>query len=321
MKTNSIFKIKDLNKTLAHCFQDTNLEEVDLDNSSKELSYYLKEATCVEDVFTYLINFLRKQQDRNLSDSRSLVREAIKTFAKNKEPGTLAELSIGEHYWKLSKGQVFLINSNKEASSEIYQHLMFNLIIPKNLRCISFMEEAKAKYIHHEIINHISSESKNKDVSYNPALVQLKNNVSFVESSYFLNADHFENQVKYLVDKYDTHMIYIDDVLSVNFENTKELTRQLQLQKAGELLLHLANELNICFVLKNQHEPDDLKTITFELGNILNFTEQAIHLQTNEADSFSDIKFFELFDLKAYPFTSVDTYFEKHTHLISTFKD
>ncbi|GAA0762898.1 hypothetical protein [Psychroflexus lacisalsi] len=317
MKTNSIHQIKDLNEKLSLCFQDTNLEKVDLVLLSKEMSLLLNHVVCVEDVFKSLIELLKQQQDLNLKDSRSIVNEAIKEFAGDKDPRSFAKLNFGEYSWELCHGQVMMINSNQDLSSEIYQHLIFNLLIPKHLKCVSFMEEAKKNYIFSNLLNTLSAHDE--DLNYNSALVQLKNNDNFIDHSYFHDSLHFENHVKYLKDKHNPQVIYIDDILSVNLEGSEDSSRQLHLQRVGELLLHLGNRYELCFIIRNQYAPKELNKISFEFGNILNFTAHALHFQSYEADSTSEVPFFELYNLKSFPMRAVDVFFDTKTHLISSF--
>jgi hypothetical protein len=317
MKTNSIHQIKDLNEKLSLCFQDTNLEKVDLALLSKEMSLLLNHVVCVEDVFKSLIELLKQQQDINLKDSRFIVNEAIKKFTEDKDPRSFAKLNFGEYFWELCQGQVMLINSNHDLSSEFYQHLIFNLLIPKQLKCVSFMEEARKNYIFSKLLNTLSAQDE--DLNYNSTLVQLKNNVNFIDHSYFHDRQHFESHVKYLKDKHNPEVIYIDDMLSINLEGSKDVSRQVYLQRVGELLLHLGNRYELCFIIRNEYEPKELKKVSFELGNILNFTAHALHFHSHEADSTSEVPFFELYNLKSYPMRPVDLFFDTKTQLISTF--
>lgn len=324
MNINSFFELNKLTKQLSYCFEDIDPGLVDHEFFSKEINLALQKSTNVEDLFRTLIKLLKQQQDQNLVDSRSAINRAIKeitsgitdTRERRSDEVFKAKLSISDKSWVFDQGQLVLLCTNGQYSSEIYQHLLMDLAVDQKINLLSFIEQTKHDFILENLISSIKESDREQALQFNTRLVQLKNIRSYVEERVNYNASRFEEHLSYLCEKYKLHVVYLDDISILQNIASSEISKKDQLLQIGEFLLHLANKLNIGIIIKHQHEFTEVRLLKEEIGSLLNYTSQALQLNSVRSQEAFEMSFFDIIDLKSYPQKEIDAYFNINKGLI-----
>lgn len=324
MNINSFFELNKLTKQLSYCFEDIDPGLVDHEFFTKEINLALQKSTTAEDFFRTIVKLLKQQQDQNLVDSRSAINRAIKdittgitnTRVRRSDTELEAKLSISDKSWVFDEGQLFLLCTNGQYSSEIYQHLLMDLAVDQKINLLSFIEQAKHDLILENLISSIKESDREQALQFNTRLVQLKNCRSYVEERIHYNASQFEEHLSYLCKKYKLHVVYLDDISILQTIASLEISKKDQLLQIGEFLLRLANKLNIGIIIKYQHEFSDVRLLKEEIGGLINYTSHALQFNKTLSQEAFKMAFFDLIDLKAYPQKALDAYFNTNKGLI-----
>ena len=318
MNYNSFFKIKSLCEELHHYFEDLDPSKVDHEFFSKEIRLGMNSCDTAEDALALLIKKTKEQFDHNLIDSRTAVNQAIQRITTPTHHFETGTFKVGSFTWEFNEGQVFLLSTNANLSTELYQHIMFDLAVNQKLPLLCFVEKTKHDFMYDNLVEGIKINNPKEVLNYNASLTQLKMSRCHVEFSLNMDQSSFLYQLSYLINKHQPKVIYIDDNSLITLSTDSAVNSKDRLRRLGELLLSLANEYNVIFFLKWEHEFSKIKSLPQDLGNILNYTQQALHFNTTETDSYSSMKFFNLYDLKRYPLEPKDCFYDRESHLIST---
>jgi hypothetical protein len=223
------------------------------------------------------------------------------------------KLNISDLSWTLGHGQIMILCTNAMISSELYQHLLFDLAVNQHMNFLSFIEESKHDSIIDDLMNSIRTSEKKEALNFNTKLFQLKNSKAYVEETMYHSPESFEEHLKYLCRKYKTQVVYIDDISIIDFNRSHESNTWFNV---GEYLLSLANKLKLTIIFKYHHEflkIDDLKR---NLESLMNYTTNVLQLEKSLSQEGLKLCFLDIIDLKGNTNESLDVYFNPDKSMI-----
>lgn len=324
MSSNSVFSIKKLVEDLHNAFDDIDISKIDYQYFKIEMQTFLNESKSIENLLLKICKHLRMQQDKNLMESREAIKGLMQKMKHPKSLTQIGEFKISDSVWKFNSGQLFLLSSFEDLSSEIYRHVVFDMAIKQNLQVLNFISKPKHEKILNDIIVNSNKRFNESQLSHDPDMVKIKQCQSVNHYAYHMDRHDFENHLKYLLHKYPSQVVYLDESQLLALKNESEDLKK-SYQNLGEFLLRIANIYNVTFILRIQlQEKVNLKVseLPYHIGNLLNYCEHCVHFRFLE-DTKEDMGYslYDLYNLKQYPIESQTIFFNEETNSFQDFEE
>jgi len=317
MSNNSVFSVKKVVEELYEVFEDTDITQIEYQYFKTEMQGLLQQSDAVETLLQHIIEHIKLQQDKNLRKSRQAVNMALKNLKQHPEFPHMGCLQIERQKWNFNPGQILLLVSPIDLSSQFYRHVVYDLAINQQLHIINFITQPKFQKIVGDMVNK-SNKKFDQQINFNADIVKLKQSHCINHFHYTFNRNDFEHHLKYLLKKYPSQVVYIDEseLLMLSLENNNKNP----LQELGEYLLRIANNLNITIILKLEIKEYDQETtsdkLPYTIGNIINYAEHCLYFKIDDSYNFKgDYDRFHLFSLKQYPIEKQTLFFNEESNL------
>lgn len=324
MTPNSVFSIKKLIEDLHNAFDDIDISKIEYQYFKVEMQKILNESISIEDLLNRILEHLELQQDKNLMESREAIKGLVQKMKKTEFVEYLGEFRISDTTWKFNAGQLFLLSSSKDLSSEIYRHVVFDMAIKQNLKILNFISKPKHEKILNDIIVNSNKRFNESQLSHDPDMVKIKQCQSVNHYAYHFDRQDFENHLKYLLHKYPSQVVYLDEsqllYLKSDFDDLKKANQDL-----GDFLLRIANMYSVTFILRIELEVEanlKISKLPYHIGNLLNYCEQCLHF-TPSGSTKEDMGYdlYDVCNLKQYPIESKTVFFNEENNYFQEFNE